>query len=66
MPMLLKCAAQPLQLVLGKESFQLLVETPLVPFVRYSGGKREAVQREFLDVFKVDSPLVLFSFCIGK
>jgi hypothetical protein len=64
--MLLKCAAQPLQLVLGKESFQLLVETPLVPFVRYSGGKREAVQREFLDVFKVDSPLVLFSFCIGK
>ena len=45
-PMLLKCAASPLRLVLGKESFHLLVDTPLVPFVRYSGGKRELLQRE--------------------
>lgn len=36
-PMLLKCAALPLQLVLGQESFKMLVDTPLVPFVRYSG-----------------------------
>eukprot|EP00435_Cladocopium_sp_Y103_P032053 s1487_g8.t1 len=37
-PMLLKFAVSPWRLVLGRESFELLVETPLVPFVRYSGG----------------------------